>query len=279
MADIEPGTDTPGPTPLDFPERSDADLCRLHESIATLHASRGDYRMAYEQLRSALAEIRSRPQQQPHIPEQLRCEVARLRKERAEAHEQSIRDSLTDSYNRRYLDQRLLGMLTAAGTRVSSVAVALLDLDWFKQVNDSYGHLVGDRVLQRVAELLRFGLPHNAFCARYGGEEFVLALPGVDQATAIDIVESARVRIENHRWSTIETELRVTFSAGIDHSTLSRTDRPDVAAQAQLKRADELLYCAKSSGRNAVAYRSGTSVALAGPAAGRRTITQVSLSR
>ena len=131
------------------------------------------------------------------MPEQFRQEVARLRREHAEAREQSIRDSLTASYNRRYLDQRLLEAVDPRG----EFAVALVDLDLFKRVNDTFGHLVGDRVLQQVVELLQVGLPEGAFCARYGGEEFVLMLPGLEGAAAWAVAEAARARVEQYPWS------------------------------------------------------------------------------
>jgi GGDEF domain-containing protein len=126
------------------------DLLALHESIAGLLATQGDWRHAYRHLRAALDL----------------------------AHAGNLRDSLTASYNRRYLDQRLHGLLSERRGR-AGIAIALVDLDHFKRVNDTFGHVVGDGVLRRVAELLQEGLPPSGFCARYGGEEFVLESPGI----------------------------------------------------------------------------------------------------
>ncbi|WP_408607217.1 GGDEF domain-containing protein [Actinokineospora bangkokensis] len=246
-----------------------ANLVSLHESIGALLASRGQYRQAYQHLRSAL-DLISELGTGPQIPEQLRREVDRLRREHAEAHEQSIRDSLTACYNRRYLDQRLGELL---GSRDTGLAVALVDLDWFKQVNDTFGHLVGDRVLQRVVELLAEGLPELGFCARYGGEEFALVLPGVDRATAVALVEAARARVEHHPWSSLVLGLRVTVSMGVAHECAPRvaedTPRP---AERLLREADALLYTAKQSGRNAVAHLLDGRAHLAGAAGGRRAV-------
>jgi two-component system, cell cycle response regulator len=257
-------------------EQQGAGLVQLHESIATLLASRGQWRQAYQHLRSALDLIHADQDEEPQIPEQLRREVDRLRREHAEAREQSLRDSLTDSYNRRYLDQRLVGMLTEHGAARHGLAIALIDLDWFKQVNDTYGHLLGDRVLQRVVELLQEQLPEDAFCARYGGEEFVLVLPCVDATTAVEVAEAARERVERHQWGSIATGLRVTVSVGLAYEPPvdEAPSRPAVGAEQQLLRADSLLYTAKQSGRNAVAYREDGRVRLAGAASGRRAITE-----
>jgi two-component system cell cycle response regulator len=257
-------------------DRQGPGLVGLHESIAALLASRGQWRQAYQHLRSALDLVYADQDEEPHVPEQLRREVDRLRREHAEAREQSLRDSLTDSYNRRYLDQRLMGLLTEHGARRHGLAIALIDLDWFKQVNDTFGHLLGDRVLQRVVELLQQGLPEGAFCARYGGEEFVLVLPRVDAATAVEIAEAARERVERHPWQEIAPGLHVTVSTGLAYEPPAdeAPERPPVGAEQQLLRADSLLYTAKQSGRNAVAYRADGRVRLAGAAAGRRAITE-----
>lgn len=248
-------------------------LIRLHESIATLLSSRGEWRQAYQHLRSALDLAYADANEAPRVPEQLRHEVDRLRKEHAEALEQSIRDSLTASYNRRYLDQRLTSLLAGAAT---GLAIALVDLDWFKQVNDTFGHLLGDRVLQRVVDLLQSGLPEGAFCARYGGEEFVLVFPGIDPGTAIAVTEAARARIQGFPWSQLAPGLRVTVSAGVAYepATVAQSGKPPTSAEQQLLRADGLLYAAKQSGRNAVAYRHGGRVLLAGEAANRRAVAQ-----
>jgi diguanylate cyclase (GGDEF)-like protein len=194
------------------------DLLRLHEAIAGLFATQGDWRRAYQHLRSALA-------------------IAR---------DGSLRDALTSSYNRRYLDERLYGPFTDR----PPLALALIDLDRFKGINDTYGHLVGDRVLRRVADLLQENLPPGGFCARYGGEEFVLWLPGVDARGALRVVDDARLRVARHPWSELQPGLQVTISAGLAHEP-----GPPASPERQLRHADVLLYAAKRAGRNKVVYR------------------------
>jgi two-component system, cell cycle response regulator len=203
------------------------DLVALHESIAGMLAGQGDWRLAYQHLRSALDL----------------------------AHAGSLRDSLTASYNRRYLDQRLHGLLVDRRAR-AGVAIALIDLDLFKNVNDTFGHVVGDVVLRRVADLLQEGLPADGFCARYGGEEFVLVLPDVDAGAGIRIAEEARARVADHPWSQLRPGLSVTISVGLAH------EAQPCPGQRQLVRADTLLYAAKRAGRNVVAYQEHESVQL-----------------
>lgn len=253
-----------------------ASLVQLHQSIAALLASRGEWRQAYDHLRHALDLVSADHTEPPHIPEHYREEVARLRREHAEAREQSIRDALTASYNRRYLDQRLVEVVEQQSAGADGLAVALVDLDWFKKVNDSFGHLIGDQVLQRVVELLQVGLPEGGFCARYGGEEFVLVLPGVDGPTAVAVAEAARLRIERYAWSTIVLGLRVTVSIGLAYEPPAddRQNGGRANPEQQLRQADGLLYTAKQSGRNAVAYVLGGETRLAGAAAGRRAINE-----
>jgi diguanylate cyclase (GGDEF)-like protein len=199
-------------------------------------------------------------------------ELDRLRREHAEAREQSRRDSLTASYNRRYLDERLVALLADPASRgAAGIAVALVDVDHFKRVNDTYGHLFGDRVLQRIVHELKASLPPDAFCARYGGEEFALVLPRHELAGAVRVCEVARMRIARHPWVELDPRLQVTVSAGVTHCMGPVTDPGGLIGTA-----DSLLYAAKDSGRNAVAFRDQRTglVRLAGPAGDRRGIPQ-----
>lgn len=258
-------------------------LAHLHESLASLLASRGQWRQAYEHLRSALdlsrdPEVAGTESSEAQAPEGLRRELERLRRAHAEAHEQSLRDSLTASYNRRYLDQRLDDLLASRPTG-TGLAVALVDLDFFKRVNDTHGHQVGDQVLQRVVEILQAGLPEGGFCARYGGEEFVLVMPDIGGAAAVVVCEAARARVEHHPWDQLVTGLQVTVSIGVAHRDEGPPAGVEYPGGAErrisgvpelLMSADQLLYQAKQFGRNAVAFLADGRVTLAGMAARRR---------
>jgi diguanylate cyclase (GGDEF)-like protein len=235
-----------------------------HTAAAEELAATGSWEEAYRHLRAAVRLLHG-----GGVPAD---ELDRLRREHAEAREQSRRDSLTASYNRRYLDERLAALLDdPTGAGAAGLSVALVDADHFKQVNDRFGHPFGDRVLQRIAAELGAGLPDGGFCARYGGEEFALVLPGSDPADAVRACEAARHRVDRHPWSRLDPALRVTVSAGVAHARGPVTDPQRLVAAA-----DALLYAAKRSGRNAVAFRDDRTgpVRLAGPAAGRRSVAQ-----
>jgi diguanylate cyclase (GGDEF)-like protein len=250
--------------PQEAPARAEpvttaASTAARHTAIAEELADAGRWEQAYEHLRTAIRLMHGQ-----RLPD----ELDRLRREHAEAREQSRRDALTASYNRRYLDERLVALLDDQ-TATAGICVALVDVDHFKQVNDTYGHPFGDRVLQRLVTELDAGLPEGAFCARYGGEEFALVFPGRDLADVVRICEAARQRIDRHPWQELHSDLRVTVSIGVAH-----TSGPVVGFERLVGMADALLYGAKHSGRNAVAYRdeANGSVCLAGPAAGRRSL-------
>ncbi|MFC4004560.1 GGDEF domain-containing protein [Prauserella oleivorans] len=224
-------------------------LIAAHESIANVFAAQGDWRRAYEHLRSALDHAQAELPARPHIPEQYRREVEQLRRETARARHESLTDALTAAYNRRYLDRTL--------AELRSPAVALIDLDHFKDTNDTFGHEVGDRVLQRVVALLRRHLPHGAFCARYGGEEFALVLPRSAAHSAVALAERVRSQVADYDWSEVRPGLSVTISVGVAPTPPDGGD-----PYAQLREADTLLYEAKRAGRNLVAFRENGRVRL-----------------
>ena len=255
-----------------------AHQARAHEAAAEVLADRGDWRRAYQHLRAAMALVHLGDTPPVHVPEQLRREVDPLRRERAEAREQSRRDSLTATWNRRYLDERLSTLRDGAA---DPVCVGLVDVDHFKGVNDSYGHAVGDSVLRTLVTLMREGIDGpspDGFCARYGGEEFALVLSGASPQDAVNTCERIRAHVEEHDWSTIAPDLRVTVSLGVGcvAAAAAVSDGESDPTPGALDRVDELLYVAKRTGRNAVAYRDPAGqVRLAGPASGRRGVDAV----
>jgi diguanylate cyclase (GGDEF)-like protein len=151
-------------------------------------------------------------------------------------------DSLTGVLNRRALDASWVELRSGA----PELAVVIVDIDHFKAVNDSYSHIVGDRVLQRVAAVLGAGLRGLDRIGRWGGEEFVLLLPHTGLAPACEAVERLRSEVELHDWPGLCPGLALTISAGVVAT------RPDESFEQAVARADALLYRAKHEGRNLV---------------------------
>jgi diguanylate cyclase (GGDEF)-like protein len=238
----------------------------VHTAAAERLARLGCWEQAYDHMRAAVRLLQA--------PATAGDELDRLRREHAEARELSRRDSLTATYNRRYLDECLATLLDQPldpAVRTLGLSVALVDIDHFKLVNDTYGHLLGDRVLQRLVGVLGTGLPVGAFCARFGGEEFALVLPGQSYDEAVTTCEAARERVSRHPWPELAESLRVTVSVGVGHCVGWPTEVERLVGEA-----DVLLYTAKQAGRNAVAFRDVRTglVRLAGGASGRRAIPQ-----
>jgi diguanylate cyclase (GGDEF)-like protein len=161
--------------------------------------------------------------------------------------EESRTDALTGLANRRRLDERLADewhrLRRYAGTRLS---LAIVDVDHFKQVNDRFGHPLGDAVLQRLARLLAQRSRAGDLAARLGGEEFCLLLPDTEGADALQACEHLREAVAAEPWAQLHPELRLSVSIG-----LADAREVDDAA-ALLQRADERLYAAKQAGRNRV---------------------------
>ena len=156
-------------------------------------------------------------------------------------------DELTGSYNRRCI-MRLLDTEIEKSRRASTpFAIALIDLDWFKHINDAHGHPVGDEVLRTFAITVFANIrPADCF-GRYGGEEFLLLLPGTDGGAAARMLDRLRGIVADLDWSAFSPGMRVTISAGV--VTLHDADTADTF----LARADSALYSAKAQGRNRIA--------------------------
>lgn len=161
----------------------------------------------------------------------------------------ALSDPLTELNNRRALDWELPRQIQNARTRSEVLSLVMLDVDYFKRINDLYGHPVGDRALQLVASRLRHNLRFQDTLFRYGGEEFVIILSNTDQKEAL-LVARRLCRLIGEQPFNIDSglELNITISAGT--ATLDAKD--DARGSSLLKRADRNLLRAKSSGRNRV---------------------------
>ncbi|GIW26541.1 tetratricopeptide repeat protein [Meiothermus sp.] len=163
--------------------------------------------------------------------------------------EQMVRaDHLTGLYNRRYLEQELRRLFEQSRAEQWPLSVALIDLDHFKAINDTYSHQVGDEVLKTTAALFKETLPQAELIARYGGEEFVVVFPQTPLLEAAAACERLRRRIEVHDWSPIHPDLVVTVSIGV-------SDAPAASNHEKLLMAADLyLYEAKRKRRNQVCF-------------------------
>ena len=157
----------------------------------------------------------------------------------------SIKDQLTNVYNRRYFMKVLKQELQDSVKHKSTFYVLMIDLDHFKRVNDTYGHLYGDNVLLMVAQTIKSSIRAHDVVSRYGGEEFIVLLTHTTKDNGKDVARRIRENIANLRFRNNEG---VTVSIGV-----SKNKKKD-NYKAIIKRADDLLYLAKDNGRNRVEY-------------------------
>ena len=163
--------------------------------------------------------------------------------------EAAVRDRLTGLYNRGYFDDRLGAEFAFTRRHQTALAVLLIDLDHFKQVNDLHGHLIGDEVLKAAASKIRDSLRAEDLAARYGGEEFVVLARGTDAGGAQVLGQRLRTRIALCEVSGAQGPVKVTASIGV---AVARKDVPFASPAELLGAADAALYEAKSKGRNQV---------------------------
>jgi diguanylate cyclase (GGDEF)-like protein len=169
--------------------------------------------------------------------------------------EQSVRDSLTWLYNHQYFQTRMETVLADAKRTRDCMGFIILDLDHFKMLNDSYGHLAGDYVLKKTAEILNTELRGGDITARYGGEEFVAVLPSRNAQQTYDIAERIRKVFEKTRFDFEGKSLVVTISAGV--SSFDPSVDEQIKKNTIIENADKALYKAKREGRNRVVIHEG----------------------
>jgi diguanylate cyclase (GGDEF)-like protein len=164
-------------------------------------------------------------------------------------YEAALYDGLTKVFNRKHLDERLDAEIAYAVRHNAELSAMILDVDFFKKVNDTYGHLAGDQVLRITAQVLARGLRTEDLIGRYGGEEFVVVARGIPVQHAWLVADRLRQAVEGTPISFENQELRVTMSGGVAslRECNGRFDKPTL-----LGLADQRLYQAKQSGRNRV---------------------------
>src|SRR5712672_163629 len=162
--------------------------------------------------------------------------------------ELAITDPLTGLSNRRYMESHVGTLIEQAATRGKPLTVLVIDIDYFKSINDSYGHDAGDDVLREFAIRIKKSVRGIDLACRYGGEEFVVLMPETDMAVATMVAERLRHRIAGEPFPIQQSARRVEVTISIGLATLA----PEEGASGLLKRADQALYRAKRDGRNRV---------------------------
>ncbi|MEH2920958.1 diguanylate cyclase [Samsonia erythrinae] len=162
---------------------------------------------------------------------------------------ESGKDTLTLLLNRRFLPTILRHEISLAMHANSSLSIAMIDIDHFKAINDTYGHTTGDNILKKIAEILYENTRNSDYIFRYGGEEFMIVLIEMSKHAAYAIIERLRKRIQDHKIQLQNGEvITITISAGI----AVYRGHPDY--ECLIKAADDALYQAKSNGRNRIEY-------------------------
>jgi len=154
---------------------------------------------------------------------------------------------MTGLRNRRFLEEYSEALIAQCKRRKTPMTLVMLDLDYFKTVNDTYGHDVGDSILTELAKIFLDNVRESDWVIRYGGEEFLIVLLDSAAETGIEVAEKIRMAVEDHRFDAAGTKLSKTISAGL-------ADFPNdgQAFWQVLKYADVALYAAKDGGRNRV---------------------------
>lgn len=197
-----------------------------------------------------------RPVERNELAARVRTQIRRhryareLRESVTNTMQLAIIDELTGLYNRRYFDRHLSMMLTKSQEQGRNMAVMMLDLDYFKSVNDTHGHDVGDTVLKEFALRLQRNIRGADLACRFGGEEFVVLMPDTDFNLAHGVAERVRQSVSEGFFDAgVAGQLPITVSVGLALNQ-GENDTPE----SMLKRADIALYSAKSQGRNRVVF-------------------------
>jgi len=196
----------------------------------------------------------TKPFQPPELLARIRAgkRIIDLQKELMETNRRlellSITDGLTKLYNHRYFQDELLRAFDESQRYQRPLSLAMVDIDFFKKVNDTYGHAVGDEVLKAVSRMFQQSIRSTDLAARYGGEEFAVMMPETELQDAITFAEKIRSLVESAEVPTAAGPLRITVSIGVSTvpHTRIRTAHEVVVA------ADRALYRAKKNGRNQV---------------------------
>jgi two-component system cell cycle response regulator len=215
----------------------------------------GDRRKLNQALEMGVNDYLTRPVDKNELVARVRTQLRKKRYSDRLRHnvqlslEMAITDQLTGLHNRRYMSRHLDNLVSQAGRNGKPLAFLILDIDYFKSVNDGHGHDIGDEVLKEFANRISANVRGIDLACRYGGEEFVVVMPDTEMSLAYSIAERLRKSIETTPVviSRAPGKLNITISIGIAGS-----EGTSDSADALLHRADQALYSAKRAGRNRV---------------------------
>ncbi len=184
---------------------------------------------------------------QSSIQAQVHQQINTLQQKNQKLTKKAYHDQLTGAYNRYAFEKIAKKQRILARQSKEPLSLLVLDIDHFKKINDSYGHFVGDVILQECVSLMKKSLRKTNFLARMGGEEFCILLPSTEKSEALTIAERIRTTIEKHEFICKDNVIKITISIGvsefdIDGQTIKKT----------IEKADSALYYAKTTGRNKV---------------------------
>lgn len=233
-------------------ERHRADLEALLEYYDVLANQETEKDKEIQTLILALEETRTELQLANEVLQHMDKEktrlMAELEKQKQAFEQQSREDGLTKLYNRRHIDTLLAQEFERSKRFNHPFSIAIIDIDHFKKINDTFSHQVGDEVLRTVAQIFKNNLRSMDLVGRYGGEEFVIGLLETSLMRAIPIAEKLRRAVEEFNWSVVQPNLQVTISIGLAENAKMPSHEKVIAE------ADRKLYEAKRAGRNLVRY-------------------------
>jgi two-component system, cell cycle response regulator len=183
-----------------------------------------------------------------NLESQVEERTSELKAANIKLEELSFTDDVTTLYNQRFLFPRLEEEMRRERRYKTGLAVIMLDLDYFKRVNDTHDHLFGSRVLKRIGEIIKHSVRNVDLCVRYGGDEFCVVLPHTGKQEAATVAERIRASIEAADVGDPDESYKVTASIGIAMNGECEAD----SSRSLLRSADKALYLAKSAGRNCV---------------------------